>query len=62
MINTNKHIAWLLNLIVAVFILSGAVYLLEVPTVETFMQFCQHVLGLILVYFSFDLKLFKGEY
>ena len=57
----NKHIAYVLNFIIAVLILSGALYLLEVPHVESFTQFCQHVLGLVLVWFSFDFKLFKGE-
>lgn len=57
----NKHIAYLLNLIIAVLILSGAIYLLEVPDPETFMQFCQHILGLVLVWYGFNFKLFKGE-
>lgn len=61
MINANKFVAGLLNFICSVGILSLALYLLEVPHTESFLQFCQHILGVILVYFSFDLKLFKGE-
>lgn len=60
MINANKFVAWVLNLIVAVIILSLALYLLEVPHVESFSQFCQHVLGVILVYFAMGFDLFKG--
>lgn len=60
MINANKIVAYLLNLIIAVLILSLALYLLEVPHTESFSQFCQHVLGVCLVYFAMSFDLFKG--
>ena len=61
MINANKFVAGLLNFICAVGILSLALYLLEVPHTESFSQFCQHILGVVLVYFAMGFDLFKGE-
>lgn len=60
MINVNKVVAWTLNFIIAMIILSLALYLLEVPHVDSFSQFCQHILGIILVYFAMGVDLFKG--
>lgn len=45
--------------VLSILILATGITLVEVPEPESFLQFCQHILGIIAIWLALDINIFE---